>query len=133
MKRWMSSGMRTAAPFLTAVAMLFGNMQADAAELLMFESRGCAWCAAWHREVGPGYAKSSEGTRAPLRREDLADAAKIQVALASPVVASPTFILVDRGREIGRITGYPGADFFWGLVGQLIAKLDPVGAATPKS
>ncbi len=44
---------------------------------------------------------------------------------------SPTFILIDGGREIGRIVGYPGADFFWGLVAELIARLDqrPKGAS----
>ena len=86
-----------------------------AAELVMFESPGCAWCARWHAEVGPGYAKSDEGRRATLRRHALADAAMSGVALATPVVASPTFVLVDHGREVGRIVGYPGADFFWGF------------------
>jgi hypothetical protein len=100
-------------------------MPVRAAELLMFETRGCPWCAAWHREVGPGYPKSTEGQRAPLRRLDLADTTKAGVTLATPITASPTFVLVDKGREIGRITGYPGADFFWGLLAQLITKLEP--------
>ena len=98
---------------------------ARAAELLMFETRGCPWCAAWHREVGSGYARSTEGQRAPLRRLDLADTEKAGVTFATPITASPTFVLVDKGREIGRITGYPGADFFWGLLAPLVAKLDP--------
>jgi hypothetical protein len=33
-------------------------------------------------------------------------------------------VLVDRGREIGRIRGYPGEDHFWGLLGVLMKKLD---------
>jgi hypothetical protein len=36
---------------------------------------------------------------------------------------TPTFVLVDRGREIGRIVGYPGEDFFWELLAGLIKKL----------
>jgi hypothetical protein len=40
---------------------------------------------------------------------------------------SPTFVLVEQGREIGRITGYPGADFFWGMLAELIQKLDRSG------
>jgi hypothetical protein len=39
---------------------------------------------------------------------------------------APLFVLVDRGREIGRIRGYPGEDHFWGLLGVLIKKLDAV-------
>lgn len=95
-----------------------------AAELVMFETRGCPWCKLWHQEVGPGYEKSSEGRRAPLRWVDLADVEKTGVALAAPVTASPTFVLADKGKEVGRITGYPGADFFWGLLGELQSKLD---------
>ncbi|MBL3206218.1 thioredoxin family protein, partial [Klebsiella pneumoniae] len=38
---------------------------------------------------------------------------------------TPTFILVDGGREIGRIEGYPGADFFWGLLERLAQRLPP--------
>ena len=37
---------------------------------------------------------------------------------------TPLFVLVDRGREIGRIRGYPGEDHFWGLLGVLMKKLD---------
>jgi hypothetical protein len=55
------------------------------------------------------------------------------VALAGPVVGSPTFVLIESGKEIGRIVGYPGADFFWGLLAQLIEKLEaaPSEAASP--
>src|ERR1035437_9590844 len=37
---------------------------------------------------------------------------------------TPLFVLVDRGREIGRIRGYPGEDHFWGQLGVLMKKLD---------
>lgn len=96
---------------------------APAAELLMFEKPGCPWCARWDAEVAPGYSRSPEGRRAPLRRLDVR-ARPAGVMLAAPITHSPTFVLVDRGREVGRITGYPGADFFWGLLEELLAKLD---------
>jgi len=35
---------------------------------------------------------------------------------------TPTFILVDDGREVGRIEGYPGEDFFWGLLGMMFER-----------
>ena len=38
----------------------------------MFEQAGCAWCAAFDREIAPIYAKTDEGLRAPLRRVDIA-------------------------------------------------------------
>lgn len=39
----------------------------------------------------------------------------------------PLFVLVNSGREIGRIRGYPGEDNFWGLLGVLIKKLNEPG------
>ena len=95
-----------------------------AAELLMFESPGCAWCKRWHAEVGPGYPKSREGLRAPLQLREVARSSEAGNLLANPITVSPTFVLVDDGREIGRIVGYPGADFFWGLLAELVAKMD---------
>src|ERR1035437_9590845 len=60
-------------------AALFGAMfialslsNARAAELVMFEQAGCAWCEAFDREIAPIYGKTEEGLRAPLRRVDTA-------------------------------------------------------------
>ena len=47
------------------------------------------------------------------------------VTLVSTVVYTPTFVVVDNGREIGRITGYINDDAFWGLLGTFVAKLEP--------
>jgi hypothetical protein len=38
-------------------------------------------------------------------------------------------VLVEDGVERGRITGYPGAEFFWGMLEQLMRRLAP--AAPP--
>lgn len=114
---------------LTFVALLFcvftlsPAFSARAAELIMFEELGCPWCERWRKEVGVAYPNTPEGKRAPLRRIDIAKARESGVHLATPIVVSPTFVLADKGREIGRIIGYPGADFFWGMLGELLAKL----------
>jgi thioredoxin-related protein len=45
---------------------------------------------------------------------------------------TPTFLLVEQGSEIGRITGYLDDAMFWGLLGGLIAKIDrPVTGDKP--
>ena len=119
---------------LTAV-----SLPATAAELIMFERDGCPWCAKFDRELAPIYPKTTEGARAPLRRVNIyrplpKDLASIKVERLTPV-----FVLVDDGREFGRIRGYPGDTFFWGLLAGLIEKLDrgesavpePLGAAPP--
>ena len=37
-----------------------------------------------------------------------------------PGAFTPTFVVVDQGREIGRIRGYPGDAFFFGLLGRIM-------------
>ncbi|MEM1428811.1 MAG: hypothetical protein AAGG09_05065 [Pseudomonadota bacterium] len=84
--------------------------------LLMAEEAGCMWCARWNKEIAPIYPKTAEGDAAPLVRYDLRRDTP-DVEFDRSVRFTPTFILVDDGRELGRIEGYPGEDFFWGLLG----------------
>lgn len=102
---------------------------ARAAELVMFEETGCAWCQAFDREIAPIYGKTAEGQRAPLRRVDSTQAVPPDLAFIEVERLTPLFVLVDNGREIGRIRGYPGDDHFWGLLGVLIKKLDLPGTS----
>lgn len=119
-------------PLLLAAGLIAGAPpDADAAELLMFESDDCVWCDAWNEDIGPIYPKTSEGRRAPLRRIDIHDRRPADIGNIEGVRFTPTFVLVDdRGQEVGRINGYPGEDFFWGLLSELIAKL-PAEVDTP--
>jgi len=107
------------------VALSFSS--ARAAELVMFEQAGCAWCEAFDREIAPIYGKTEEGQRAPLRRVDIAQNLPPDLAFLDVERLAPLFVLVDQGREIGRIRGYPGEDHFWGLLGVLMKKLDTSG------
>ncbi|WNV10770.1 thioredoxin fold domain-containing protein [Tardiphaga sp. 709] len=96
---------------------------ADASELLMFERDGCVWCARWNREIAPVYDKTDEARLLPLRRIDMDRDKSPGVALASPVRFTPTFLIVDNGHEIGRITGYMNDESFWSLLGKYAARL----------
>lgn len=87
-------------------------------QLLMAEEHGCYWCETWNEEIGPIYPKTAEGKAAPLVRYDIHGDAP-DVEFAKRVHFTPTFILVDNGKELGRIEGYPGEDFFWGLLSML--------------
>ena len=120
-----------------AVSIVFAGLLASAAgacaaELLMFDDPSCGWCRRWHVEVGPSYPKSEEGQRAPLRRLDIRDQETAGVAFARPVHATPTFVLVDNGREVGRIVGYPGSHFFYPRVAGLMKSLPPIRPPTPQ-
>ena len=103
-----------------------GRGNAQAAELVMFETLGCPWCMAWDKEVGVIYHKTAEGRSAPLRRFDIGDPRPPELAALPDIIYSPTFVLMDGGREVGRIVGYSGEDHFWGLFGELLAQLPAV-------
>jgi thioredoxin-related protein len=113
---------------LALSALLLIGLAADAAtlraaELLMFEDPGCVWCRRWHAEVGPSYPNSAEGKRAPLRRVHIRDQEMAGVSLADRVNATPTFVVVDEGVEVGRIVGYPGSHFFYPMLDEILERL----------
>ena len=108
---------------LAAVAFAVLAQPACAAELLMFRRAGCPYCATWDRAVGPVYPKSDLGRRIPLRMVDLDRDPPPAEKLDRAVRFTPTFVLVEDGREVGRIEGYPGEDFFWGLLERLARTL----------
>ena len=93
-------------------------------ELVMVEQRGCAYCARWDAEIAPIYPKTEEANRAPLRRIDLRAPVPEDLSLARPAIFTPTFVLVRDGAEVDRIEGYPGPDFFWSLLGDMLTKAD---------
>ncbi len=88
--------------------------------LLMFDQPGCIYCERWEEEIGPIYPVTEEARLAPLSRIDIHDPLPEGVVLARPAMLTPTFVLLDDGREAGRMEGYPGEDFFWFLLGELI-------------
>lgn len=88
--------------------------------LMMVEQPGCAYCAAWHAEIGPEYPITDEGRMAPLLRQNLRAVLPNGVTLSAPPVFTPTFILLKDGFETARIEGYPGEDFFWPLLGDML-------------
>jgi thioredoxin-related protein len=109
---------------LLLLAVLLAPLQASAAELIMFEQKGCVWCQRFDRDVGSIYEKTEEGARAPLRRVDIGKPQPQDIAFIRRERFTPVFVLVDNGREFGRIRGYPGEAFFWGLLASLLARLD---------
>lgn len=70
-----------------------------------------------------GYGQSAEGERAPLRRIDLDEERPADLPRVG-IRYTPTFVLFACNREVGRITGYPGADFFYPHLDRLLADFD---------
>ena len=92
--------------------------------------KNCTRQARWNEEIGPIYRKTEEGEAAPLRRIDIG-ALPGEMELGGKVVFTPTFLLVEDGRDLGRIEGYPGEDFFWSLLARLLGET-PDAALVPQ-
>jgi len=118
---------------IIALMLIVTPLPVLAAELVMFESAGCHWCQVFDREIAPVYDKTTEGLRAPLRRVNIDRALPAELAFIQVERLTPLFVLIDKGREIGRIRGYPGDDNFWGLLGALIKKLDRPGTGEERT
>jgi len=114
-----------------ALALLVAG-PAGAAELVMFEQKACVWCALFNREIAPAYARTDEGKRAPLRRVDIGAPLPADLAFVQRERFTPVFVLVDNGREYGRIRCYPGETFFFGLLANMIERLDRGEPAAPQ-
>lgn len=89
--------------------------------LLMVETPRCPFCAAFRREVLPGYAATPQGRTAPLTPVPLDGPWPDGVALASAPYATPTFILLRDRMEVGRFQGYESPEWFWRELGALLA------------
>ncbi len=109
--------------FSTGVLLLFllPTRAIGTTSLIMFDSEYCTWCQMWEEEIGGIYHLTTEGCQAPLQRFDF-DRGEYPalVAIAEPVIYTPTFVLLYNQQEVGRITGYPGADFFWHELDELL-------------
>ncbi|MGV6804452.1 MAG: hypothetical protein ACWA49_09620 [Ruegeria sp.] len=108
-------------PLVACLALLLPISASADPYLLMAEEKGCYWCAKWNEEIAHIYPKTVEGRTAPLRRYDL-HSKPPDIEFERGVHFTPTFILVEDGREVGRIEGYPGEDFFWGLLAMVFER-----------
>jgi hypothetical protein len=99
----------------------------NAAELFVFRSAHCPSCVAWEHEIGHSYAATEEGRRAPLQHVDIDGGRGASFADSHAVEVTPTFVLIERGREIGRIEGYSGGRAFWKDLRVLLGRLHDAG------
>jgi thioredoxin-related protein len=118
-----SRGLRFFLAALAATVFLAQAPAPQAAELVMFEQKFCEWCEAWHTEIGAVYSLTDEGKLLPLRQVDIDEDRPEDLKKYGPILFTPTFIVIDNGREVGRILGYPGEVIFYWLLNEIIGKL----------
>jgi hypothetical protein len=92
-----------------------------AAEPIMVEQQGCYYCEEWKDQLGHIYPKTPEGKYAPLKTFDITEVDGIK-GLERDVIFTPTFILMEKNKELGRLEGYSSEDFFWELLEVILEK-----------
>ncbi len=115
---------RSIGAFMLCLALLTGPAFAGDLRLIMFEETGCIWCARWKKEIGPAYPNTEQGAAAPLTMLNIHDPLPEGMVLDRPAYLTPTFVLLSENSEVGRIEGYPGPEFFWFLLDEILAKAD---------
>jgi hypothetical protein len=100
--------------------------------LMMVTEPACEFCRAWRAEIGPDFAGSGLGRAAPLFEVDLDGPYPDGLALARRPRLTPTFVLLHKGAEVGRIEGYVGKQYFYPVLEQMFAQagFDPTGQGT---
>jgi thioredoxin-related protein len=91
-------------------------------ELVMVKRDGCVYCDIWERDLGPIYPKTDVGAFAPLRKVDISETKGPDTPFKTPVVFTPTFVIMENGREMRRMEGYQSEDFFWGVLEMILER-----------
>ena len=82
-------------------------------ELVVVETPTCAYCRSFRQNLLPAYAASSRAKDTPIRFLNYKEVAKSGISLLQPISIVPTVLVIDDGREIGRIPGLTGQDLFF--------------------
>ncbi len=112
---------------LALAALCARPVAVDASELVLFEQAACPWCEQWREEVGETFPLTDEGQRLGFRAVDIHAKRPDDLVSVGPVRFTPTFVVMDGAREVGRIVGYPGEDMFYAYLQEIIEKLDHKG------
>lgn len=105
-----------------AIIFLTLPIMSSAVELVMVERQGCHYCIKWKTDIAPIYPKTDVGQFAPLRIVDIADTRGAGDAYKTPVIYTPTFVLMQDGVEFARMEGFASEDFFWGVLEMILER-----------
>ncbi|MEQ1717663.1 MAG: thioredoxin fold domain-containing protein [Hyphomicrobium sp.] len=89
-------------------------------ELVVMEAPGCTYCTLFRRDVLPSYEASPRAKDMPIRFVDVNDEAAEALGLETPVDIVPTFLVLKNHKEVGRIPGYTGPEYFFHTINYLL-------------
>lgn len=85
---------------------------ASAGQLVYVEWSGCGYCKIFNKQMAWAYKSSAVGKKVPLRRVDILGRWPADLKRVSRPSYTPVFILVEKGREVGRFDGYSSPQGF---------------------
>jgi thioredoxin-related protein len=94
-------------------------------EILVVEIDNCIYCGLFRRDVAPTYKLSMRAKSVPMRFVDINAPDVDRLALNAPIDSVPTVLVVEGGREVGRIAGYVGPEIFFHSLSRLLPDSDP--------
>lgn len=124
--------MRILSPSVVLLAGLLMASVSEAAELLYFFSPDCGYCRAFDEEVAKVYPKTDVADIAPLIRVEVDPDSFRPIDPGVPFDPGtvPTFILVQEGQEVARLSGYSGDELFWMSLQRMLNLLTQSAPAT---
>jgi thioredoxin-related protein len=94
-------------------------------ELLVVEIANCIYCGLFRRDVAPTYTASVRARSVPMRFVDINAPDIDALSLTAPIDSVPTVLVIDNGREVGRIAGYVGPEIFFHSLNRLLPAGSP--------
>ena len=89
-------------------------------ELLVVEIDNCIYCGIFRRDVAPTYQGSPRGRDVPMRFVNINAPDVDRLQLTAPIDSVPTVLVIENGREVGRISGYVGPEFFFHSLSRIL-------------
>jgi thioredoxin-related protein len=102
-----------AAPVRAVVDLETAAIPEGRKELLVVEIDNCIYCGLFRREVALVYKSSVRARAVPMRFVNINAPDVDRLILESPIDSVPTVLVVENGREVGRIAGYVGPEIFF--------------------
>jgi thioredoxin-related protein len=114
-----------AAPVRAVVDLETSALPDSRLEILVVEIDNCIYCGLFRRDVAPTYKVSGRAKTIPMRFIDINAPDVDRLALTSPIDSVPTVLVVENGRELGRIAGYVGPEIFFHSLSRLLPDSSP--------
>ena len=85
-------------------------------EVIVFEIGGCTYCTAFRDNLGARYLASTTNRAAPMRFVDVGRLDPQSFQLRADINTVPTIVVLQDGREVDRVEGYPLPQILFGMV-----------------